>query len=144
MQEFYCHQSFDRANRLLKQSLNKAYEQYKLKNNKGDFSFAREFIFIKSGYEQIRIQLDEILYVESNGNYMQFVLTGHKITSRLTLSEVEELLPAGGFIRIHQSYIVRKNQITKIEKNTVWINQIQLPVGVAYVTEIEKILKMEI
>jgi len=121
---------------------NKAYEQYQLKNNKTNFSSEPEFIFVKSGYEQIRIQLDEILYVESNGNYMQFVLTGQKITSRLTMSEVEELLPTGGFIRIHRSYIVRKNQITKIEKNAVWIKQIQLPVGVAYVSEIEKILKM--
>jgi DNA-binding LytR/AlgR family response regulator len=120
---------------------NKAYEQYKFKNGNGNFSSAPESIFIKSGYEQVRIKLDEILYVESNGNYMQFVLANQKILSRLTMSEAEELLPAADFVRIHRSYIVSKKQITKIEKNSVWIKQIDLPIGTAYIHEIEKIIK---
>lgn len=118
---------------------NKAYEQYQLKNRSGNFSSEPESVFIKSGYEQIRIRFDEILYVESNGNYMQFVLTGQKILSRLTMSEVEELLPAGAFIRIHRSYIVSKKQISKMDKNSVYINQTELPVGAAYLNEIEKL-----
>lgn len=118
---------------------NKAYEQYQLKNRIGNFSSEPESVFIKSGYEQIRIRFDEILYVESNGNYMQFVLTGQKILSRLTMSEVEELLPAGAFIRIHRSYIVSKKQISKMDKNSVYINQTELPVGAAYLNEIEKL-----
>jgi DNA-binding LytR/AlgR family response regulator len=120
---------------------NKAYEQHKLKNSGGNFSTARESIFIKSGYEQIRIQLDEILYVESTGNYMQFVLADQKILSRLTMNEVEELLPANAFVRIHRSYIVSKKQINKIEKNSVWIKQVCLPVGAAYADKIESIIK---
>jgi DNA-binding LytR/AlgR family response regulator len=118
---------------------NKAYEQYKLKNSNANFSSAPESIFIKSGYDQIRILLDEILYVESNGNYMQFVLPSQKILSRLTMSEVEELLPAAAFVRIHRSYIVSKKQVNKIEKNAIWIKQIELPVGAAYLKEIQKI-----
>lgn len=119
---------------------NKAYEQYRLKN-KNVTSLSDESIFIKSGYDQIRILLNEILYVESSGNYMQFVLANQKILSRLTMSEVEELLPAAVFVRIHRSYIVAKKQINKIEKNAVWIKQIELPVGAAYLKEIEKIAK---
>jgi two-component system, LytTR family, response regulator len=121
---------------------NKAYEQHKFKNNTSNQSSPGS-IFIKSGYEQIRIQLDEILYVESNGNYMQFVLPNRKILSRLTMNEAEELLPKLSFVRIHRSYIAAAARITRVEKSMVWINQTQLPVGAAYLHEIEKITKPE-
>ena len=80
------------------------------------------------------------MYAESNGNYMQFVLTDKKILSRLTMSEAEGLLPAALFIRIHRSFIVSKKHINKIEKNNVWINNIELPVGANYANEIMKIV----
>ena len=56
---------------------NKAYEQFELKKNNKP-SIESLAIFIKSGYEQMRVLLDDILYIESNGNYMQFVLTDPK------------------------------------------------------------------
>jgi DNA-binding LytR/AlgR family response regulator len=118
---------------------NKAYEQFKLKNNSSDLTNERDSIFIKSGFDQIRVVFDDILYVESNGNYMQFVLNNQKILSRLTMSEAEELLPSSVFVRIHRSYIVSKKQITKIEKISVWLKQIELPVGAIYLKEIQKI-----
>jgi len=118
---------------------NKAYEQFKLKNNFPESANERDSIFIKSGFDQIRVVFDDILYVESNGNYMQFVLNNQKILSRLTMSEAEELLPLSVFVRIHRSYIVSKKQITKIEKKSVWIKQIELPVGAIYLKEIQKI-----
>ena len=84
---------------------NKAQEQFELRqyNNNTTSSGA---IFIKSGYEQLRLELDSLLYVESSGNYVQFVTEQQKIMSRLTMSEAEALLPAADFLRIHRSYIV--------------------------------------
>jgi len=120
---------------------NKAFEQYKFKNNRQDNSQVADCVFIKSGYDQIRIELDDILYAESCGNYVQFVLENNKIVSRLTMSEAETLLPTSAFIRIHRSYIVAKKHINKIEKNNVWIKQTELPVGASYINEIEKIIK---
>jgi DNA-binding LytR/AlgR family response regulator len=117
----------------------KAYEQSKLKNNPADLSAVRDSLFIKSGFDQIRVAFDDILYVESNGNYMQFVLSNQKILSRLTMSETEALMPSSGFVRIHRSYIISKKQVTRIEKNSVWIKQIEIPVGAAYAGEIQKI-----
>ena len=117
----------------------KAYQQHELKN-KSSATPAPASVFIKSGYEQIRVELDDILYAESSGNYMQFVLAGQKILSRLTMAETEALLPASAFTRIHRSYIVSKKHITKIEKVSVWINQTELPVGAAYTTDIEKLV----
>ncbi|MGH2566112.1 MAG: LytR/AlgR family response regulator transcription factor, partial [Ginsengibacter sp.] len=118
---------------------NKAYEQFELRNNTP--VEVPESIFIKSGYEQIRVELDDILYVESNGNYMQFVTEKSKILSRLTMAETETLLPRTAFIRIHRSYIVAKKRISKIDRNSIWINQTELPVGANYINEISKLIK---
>ncbi len=120
---------------------NKAYEQYELRKNKNDSSSGRSSVFIKSGYEQIRVELDDILYAESSGNYVQFVLENKKITSRLTMSETEALLPESGFIRVHRSYIVAKKHIQKMDRKSIWVQQTELPIGAAYLLEIEKIIK---
>ncbi len=117
---------------------NKAQEQYELKKNNSKVSSFTS-VFIKSGYGQERVELNDILYAESSGNYMQFVLADKKITSRLTMSETITLLPAASFMRVHRSYIVSKKHITKIEKNSVWIQQTELPVGASYANEIAKI-----
>lgn len=120
---------------------NKALEQYQLRNNRTDTSSSS--VFIKSGYEQIRVELNDILYAEGNGNYIDFVLADRKITSRLTMNEAETLLPASLFVRIHRSYIAAKKHITKIEKSTVWVNKTALPVGANYLNEVMGIVKRE-
>ncbi|MEP6467646.1 MAG: LytTR family DNA-binding domain-containing protein [Parafilimonas sp.] len=116
---------------------NKAQEQHQLKNMNNDD--AASSIFIKSGYEQHRVELNEILYAESNGNYIDFILADKKITSRLTMSEAEMLLPVSAFVRIHRSYIVAKKYIIKIEKNAVWIKKTSLPVGANYIDILTKL-----
>jgi len=118
---------------------NKAREQFELKKNNSSTAELAS-VFIKSGYEQLRVELSDILYAESSGNYMQFVLVNKKITSRLTMGEAEALLPAASFVRIHRSYIVSKKHITKIEKDSVWIQETELPVGASYSNEVLKII----
>ena len=120
---------------------NKANEQLLFRNKIATVLPEPSAIFIKSGYEQIKVEPADILYVESSGNYMQFVLENRKIASRLTMSEVEALLPALDFIRIHRSYIVSKQHIQKMDRKSIWIKQTELPIGAAYVLEIEKLLK---
>lgn len=121
------------AARFLK-ACNKAYEFHQLKTGTSDAS-----VFIKSGYGQVQVVLSEVQYLESNGNYVHFVLPDRKIVSRLTMSEAEALLPAKDFIRIHRSYLVAKKKILKVEKNTIWIDQSALPVGNNYLQEVEKL-----
>jgi len=118
---------------------NKAHEQYALRKN-NHLPAVTPSVFIKSGYEQVRVNLDDILYAESVGNYMQFVLAGKNIVSRLTMGEAEALLPPSAFIRIHRSFIVSAKHITKVDKRTVWIDKKELPVGTAFIDEIEKFI----
>lgn len=103
---------------------NKAHELYLLRNRNDP-----SYIFIKSGYEQIRVTVSEILYIESAGNYMNFVLDGSKIMSRMSLEEVLDLLPGNEFVQIHRSFIVAVSQIEKIDRHQVWISKIAIPIG---------------
>ncbi len=120
---------------------NKAYEQYELRKNKNGSPSDVPSVFIKSGYEQIRVEFKDILYAESSGNYVQFVLENKKIASRLTMSEAEALLPAMDFVRVHRSYIVSKRHIQKADKKSIWIQQTEIPIGAAYAADVEKIIK---
>jgi DNA-binding LytR/AlgR family response regulator len=119
----------------------KANDLYELKRKNGVMG-AQGHIFIKSGYGQVRVGLDDILYVQSTGNYMQFVLPEEKILSRLTMMETEALLPVPEFVRIHRSYIVARGKVTRIEKGSVWVRGIELPIGAGYAREIARITGM--
>lgn len=128
--------------RLLK-ACNKAFELHQMKgNNKQVVSEPLPVIFIKSGFEQIRIDLADLRYAESIGNYMKLHLNEQPpVMSRLTTSEAEALLPVNVFIRVHRSFIVAKEKITKVDKRSVWLNETEIPIGPSYITEIENLLK---
>ncbi len=125
------------AKRFLK-ACQKAKELFDLRNTA---SPTQKFIFIKTGVEQVRVAFEDILYIQSAGNYVSFILKDGKLLSRLTMAETEALLPAHDFIRIHRSYIVSHRHINRFEKNKVYFNQTSIPVGSAYVTLLNKIMQ---
>jgi two-component system LytT family response regulator len=63
--------------------------------------------------EQIRV--DDILWIESAGNYVELHLAGRTVLHRITLNRLEALLAPGEFLRVHRSTIVRRSQIARLE-----------------------------
>lgn len=118
---------------------NKAYDQMELRKEKLGLPSKLSSIFIKSGYEKIQIDIEDILYAEGGGNYVVFVTRNKKIASRLTMAEAEALLPQRSFIRIHRSYIAARKHIKKIDRKSVWIDTFELPIGSAYRAFLEKL-----
>ena len=108
---------------------NKANEIYNLRNSPADI---KTYLFLKTGYEQIRVNFGEICYLEATGNYVSFVLNDQTIVSRMTITEVEALLPTGQFIRVHRSFIAALSKIDKIERHQIRVNGAILPVGNLY------------
>lgn len=108
----------------------KAYEQH---HGKQGVIKAVQSVFIKSGYEQVKVDFDDILFLESAGNYMTFILENdRRILSRLTMTETLEILPQNQFIRTHRSYIVNKEKVNRIERHQVHIGNEAVPLGEAY------------
>lgn len=120
---------------------NKANDLHRLRSSASAQEIGPDHVFIKSGYEQIRIDFNDIIYLQSAGNYIHFMLTENKILSRLTMNEVETLLPAARFTRIHRSYIVANNKITRMDKYNIWIDDICLPIGPGYTPAIANMVK---
>lgn len=94
--------------------------------------------FVKSGYDNIQIALDQVLYAESTGNYVQFILSCGSVTSRLTMTDAEKLLMPPDFIRVHRRFIVARNQVTKTETKTLLLEKLKLPIGETYREEVKK------
>ena len=99
-------------------------------------SFRKE-IFIKSGYEHIKISVEEILYIKSDADYTEIVLPNKKHLSSESLRFWSENLNPESFLRIHKSYIINFNQLKMIEGNQIILqNEIKLPIGKSYRKEI--------
>jgi two-component system, LytTR family, response regulator len=98
-----------------------------------------EAIFLKTGYQDEKILLADIGYVEAEGNYMAYVLNGRKLLSRQSISEAVAVLPSGQFERIHRSFVVAVAHIHKISRQSVWVWGVEIPVGVSYESKFAEI-----
>jgi len=106
----------------------KANDLLQLKQNNKPLQ--AESIFIKSGYEQVKVNYSDVLYLESGGNYMSFILAnGRTVLSRLTMTDAIALLPPAQFIRVHRSYIVNKLKIDRAERHQLHIGPHTVPVS---------------
>ncbi len=89
-------------------------------------------VFIKSGSEFHQLPIQNIKYIESEGNYVTFYTTKRSIVARYKLSEVVELIPKQLFVRIHRSYIVALKHIEIIKKHCVVIDEKEIPISGTY------------
>jgi DNA-binding LytR/AlgR family response regulator len=96
-------------------------------------------IFVKDGYNLIKVNLDELDYIASEGNYLTFFESGKKTLSRMTFNDAFEILPIGKFLRTHKTHVVNLAKITVVEKNSLKLqNGIELPIGPNYKDELLK------
>jgi two-component system, LytTR family, response regulator len=86
-------------------------------------------IFIKSGPQTHQVKLQDILYLEKEGNYITAHLKDRNILIRENMGDVFDLVPAADFIRVHKSYIVAIKHISMIEVHQLTINNKKIPIG---------------
>ncbi|HEX2848016.1 MAG TPA: LytTR family DNA-binding domain-containing protein, partial [Chitinophagaceae bacterium] len=102
---------------------------------------SQSFIMVKTGGVNTRIELDDILYAQSLGNFIRICTSQKTYIVSLTTSELEETLPDNQFLRIHKSFIVSLNKIHEYGKDTVTINDQKMPVGITYRQKLYERLK---
>ena len=96
-------------------------------------------IFIKSGYDLIRVEIDDILFFKSDTDYVEIHTKTKKILSSESLSHWEYCLDTYHFTRIHKSYIINIKKIEKISGNRVFLkDNIKIPIGRAYKSDFTK------
>lgn len=101
-----------------------------------------EFIYVKENKKNIKLYFDDIDYIEGMKDYIIINSTRGKIISKMTLSNLQEILPANKFLRIHKSFIVAISKLTAISGSSVEIGKKELTIGRTYKERVYRILKI--
>lgn len=100
---------------------------------------ARDFIFVNVQKKKVKILFSDILYIESQREYIKIVTTRGEYLSKMSTNEIEEILPEQVFKRIHRSFIVSVSQIDSYTAEMVEIKGIPIPIGRGYKDVIDKL-----
>lgn len=102
----------------------------------------KESLFVKSEYKLIRIQLNDIMYIESANEYIQIHLDAEKpITTLVRLKTIEAELPKDKFLRVHRSFIVNLDKVKVIDHNRIVFDKVLIPIGEQYKDEFQKFVE---
>ncbi len=99
----------------------------------------KDFIFLTIQKKKVKILFSEILYIESQREYIRIVTTKKEYSSKMSTHEIEALLPATLFKRIHRSFIVSVNKIESYTAEMVEVNGVSIPIGRGYRDIIENL-----
>ena len=134
--------SFDR---FLK-ACNKAHELHQLKlQSIQNGELERGYFFVNVEYSQVRINYDQILYIEGMKDYIKIHLLNSQrpVITRLSMKTMEEKLSGRSFVRIHKSFIVAADKINTIKRGLVVLGTVEIPVSDSYKSLLEQALGIQ-
>jgi two-component system, LytTR family, response regulator len=92
----------------------------------------RDFIFLNVQKKKVKILFSDILYIESQREYVRVVCRQQEYLSKMSTHEILDILPAARFFRLHRSFIVSLEKMTSYTAETVEIGGVEIPVGREY------------
>lgn len=115
------------------------FEQNK-RNVSAETEKRRKYIFLYADYNLIKVNHDDIMYIEGLKDYVKIYLchTPKAIISRVTIKSLESQLPADDFFRVHKSYIVNLDHVHSIRKGRIKIADVEIPFSDSYKEVIDR------
>lgn len=115
-------------------AVSKAQEYYKIKheNSASDAELDDNHVFVKANQKLIKINFDEIKYVEAFADYVKIFVEDKRIVTLQTMKNMERKLPKEQFCRIHRSFIVALKHIESYNTSNVEIDGVKIPIGKNY------------
>ena len=95
-----------------------------------------DFTFVKVDNKLVRVNFDDVRYVEALGDYVHIVTGQNKLIVYSTMKAAEEKFPNGRFLRVHRSFIVNFDRIQALEDNSVLVEGKLIPVGQTYLRDV--------
>src|SRR5690606_26428378 len=92
----------------------------------------KDFVFVKDGTKLVRVNFDEVLYVEGLKDYVTIHTKERKIVTLQRLKALERVLPAERFVRVHHSFIVALKAIDVVHKGDIEIGGVTIPISDTY------------
>ncbi len=111
---------------------NKAYAKHTSKVSPENEKQKNDFIFVNADYSSVKINLNDILYIEGLKDYIKIYAGSKPILTLQSLKAIQEKLPKDQFIRVHRSFIISINKIESIQRNRIIIGEKRIPVGDSY------------
>jgi len=99
-----------------------------------------ERIFIKSGNKFFKVNFSEIIYIESMKDYLKIHTADYNLVTHQTMTEMERILPAKQFIRVHKSFIVATGRIKSVYGSTIETEKDTIPIGLSYKTGVMSLI----
>lgn len=98
------------------------------------------FVYVKSEYKLVRVDFDDILYVEGVKDYVKFYFSGNRkpMMTLMNMKTVEDSLPHYQFMRVHRSFIVNMYKINMIDRGRIVIGDVFIPVSESYKELVQK------
>ena len=93
---------------------------------------SQDFIFVKSEYQLVKVNLNEILYIEGLDDYVKIYTSSKPILSLMSMKSMMQKLPLEQFIRVHRSFIVSVGKIESVQKNRIKIGDKLIPISDGY------------
>ncbi|MCU7550659.1 LytTR family DNA-binding domain-containing protein [Chitinophagaceae bacterium LB-8] len=123
---------------------NKAWELHELRAGSKAVSTEtpQEYFFVNVDYSLLKVEFADITWIEGLKDYVKIHLksTSKPVVTRMSMKGLEDQLPPSQFVRVHKSFIVSKKHITAIRKNSVFIDDIEVPVSEGYKDAIAAIM----
>lgn len=91
-----------------------------------------DFILVKNEYKMVKLQVKDILFIEGKGNYISLHTSKFKLLTLQTMKKLEAFLMPYQFVRVHKSYIVSLQHIDSLDKHTIYINNVEIPISDSY------------
>jgi two-component system LytT family response regulator len=110
-------------------AVNKVKKQKQVVQVSGD---NRDYLFVNIQLKKVKIYFSEILYIESQKEYVKIVTTDKTYLTKMSTHEIEDLLPDSHFKRIHRSFIVALQKVRSFNSEMVEISGHNIPVGRGY------------
>ncbi|MBK8967589.1 MAG: LytTR family DNA-binding domain-containing protein [Saprospiraceae bacterium] len=96
--------------------------------------------FVRADRKNVKILLEDILYLESLKDYVKIVTTQGAVLTKETISHFDEMLPPGQFLRTHRSFIVATDKVTALSADGLEVRKQLIPVGRMYKLAVEKVI----
>ncbi len=100
-----------------------------------------DYIFVKADKKIVKIQLNDILYIEGLKDYVMIYTPEQRIITLQTMKNLEDKLPAARFMRVHRSFIISLDKLKSVAGNFVEIKDKQIPLGKHYRDEFMKLIE---
>ncbi len=113
-------------------AVNKVKSAQPEKKKQTENTDTKDYLFLNIQKKKVKVPFSEIAYIESQREYIRIVTTKKEYSSKMSTHEIETLLPANLFKRIHRSFIVALNKIDSYTAEMVEVNGVFIPIGRGY------------